>query len=148
MHVCSSDPVQHTVRLCRTHPLQLFARGCFRHTIGLETPPAVTPVSNSCRPNSQAYLLSRKQSSSRQIKCPDPGPSQALALTYQISSTAGVSVNRFTTKAVALFQRLDGIDVCLFALYVQEYGSGPLGSNAGRAYISYLDSAGEVRMIA
>ncbi|KAJ0400306.1 hypothetical protein ATCC90586_004263 [Pythium insidiosum] len=37
-------------------------------------------------------------------------------------------------------QELDGVDVLIFTLYVQEYGPNSLSPNAGRVYISYLDS--------
>ena len=49
-------------------------------------------------------------------------------------------MNRYNNKAYALFQRLDGIDVFLFLMYVQEFATGAGGPNAGRACISYLDS--------
>ena len=51
-----------------------------------------------------------------------------------------MSINRYTNKAYALFQRLDGIDVFLFLMYVQEFAPGIGGPNAGRACVSYLDS--------
>ena len=46
----------------------------------------------------------------------------------------------FTSKAVSLFQRIDGVDVLLFVIYLQEYGPDSPGPNSRCAYIAYLDS--------
>jgi hypothetical protein len=51
----------------------------------------------------------------------------------------------YISKAIALFQKFDGLDVCIFCLYVQEYGN--MGEDGiydkrqhKRVYIAYLDS--------
>uniref|UniRef100_K3WVF0 histone acetyltransferase n=1 Tax=Globisporangium ultimum (strain ATCC 200006 / CBS 805.95 / DAOM BR144) TaxID=431595 RepID=K3WVF0_GLOUD len=52
---------------------------------------------------------------------------QSLQLTYR-------------SRCICVFQELDGVDVLIFTLYVQEYGPDSLEPNAGRVYVSYLDS--------
>lgn len=46
----------------------------------------------------------------------------------------------YRSKALCMFQRVDGADVCLYTMYVQEYGKDAPPANARRVYIAYLDS--------
>ena len=46
----------------------------------------------------------------------------------------------FRCKCVLVFQRLDGVDVILFALYLYEHGENNPSPNKRTVYISYLDS--------
>jgi len=46
----------------------------------------------------------------------------------------------FRSKAIMMFQTIEGTDICLFCMYVQEYNADAPAPNAGHVYISYLDS--------
>lgn len=45
-----------------------------------------------------------------------------------------------TSKKYLAFQKIDGIDVCLFSLYVQEFDENTPEPNRSRVNIAYLDS--------
>lgn len=52
---------------------------------------------------------------------------------------------KYQQRVVLLWQRIDGIDVLLFALYVQEYDASNPHPNANKIYIAYLDSVRYLR---
>jgi hypothetical protein len=71
-------------------------------------------------------------------------------------STTGASSNyakeyaseyTYRQRVVLLWQRLDGVDMCLFALFVQEYGPDCPPPNTRKIYIAYLDSVRYLRPI-
>jgi len=57
---------------------------------------------------------------------------------------------KYQSKAIALFQKIDGLDVCIFCMYVHEYDGeeeydshqdlAAVASHKKRVYIAYLDS--------
>lgn len=65
---------------------------------------------------------------------------RSVSLSNERLTNENAARHRYRSKALSMFQRVDGVEVCLFSMYVQEYGADAPYFNARRAYISYLDS--------
>lgn len=51
-----------------------------------------------------------------------------------------LSLDVLGLQVILLFQCIDGVDTCLYALYMQEYGDDAPAPNRKWVYLSYLDS--------
>lgn len=93
---------------------------------------------------------------SRYFKVPDVVRHHFQMVTRQGSerSVAPPTQVNYRSKAIALFQKMDGLDVCIFCMYVQEYDGDDEYENSSdkelvepskRVYIAYLDSVEHFR---
>ncbi|RLN52255.1 hypothetical protein BBJ29_003497 [Phytophthora kernoviae] len=60
---------------------------------------------------------------------------------FQSASQEYPQVIDYTSKAIFVFQMINGVEVCIFSMYVQEYDKHCQSpSNRNRTYIAYIDS--------
>eukprot|EP00539_Tryblionella_compressa_P012316 CAMPEP_0178824394 /NCGR_PEP_ID=MMETSP0746-20121128/5654_1 /TAXON_ID=913974 /ORGANISM="Nitzschia punctata, Strain CCMP561" /LENGTH=1230 /DNA_ID=CAMNT_0020486067 /DNA_START=76 /DNA_END=3768 /DNA_ORIENTATION=+ len=52
---------------------------------------------------------------------------------------------QYRQKAIAMFQKIDGLDICVFCMYVQEYNGRADDPSDKRVYIAYIDSVEHFR---
>lgn len=107
-------------------------------------------------PNAEKTVTVRVVSdSSRNFAVPD-----VVRRHFRMATDSDKIVNppsqvRYQQKAITLFQRIDGLDVCIFCMYVQEYDGNDdydagvadrvKSSHDKRVYIAYLDSVEHFR---
>jgi len=109
-------------------------------------------------PNSEKTVTVRIVSdSSRHFTVPDVVQRHfCMATSGSSDIVSPPSLVRYRQKAIALFQRMDGLDVCIFCMYVQEYDGEDdfephvdresiRSSHAKRVYIAYIDSVEHFR---
>lgn len=92
---------------------------------------------------------------SRQFNVPDVVRKHFRMATESDAVVTPPSQVKYRQKAITLFQKIDGLDVCIYCMYVQEYdGDDQYESEEGnqvnarhskRVYIAYLDSVEHFR---
>nr|CCA27731.1 conserved hypothetical protein [Albugo laibachii Nc14] len=94
-----------------------------------------------CKSKSPKNQLNGQQSSGQKATKRKRAASQKSATKQPCDSTDTSPLHlTYRSRCICVFQELDGVDVLIFTLYVQEYGPESLPPNAGRVYVSYLDS--------
>lgn len=85
-------------------------------------------------PEEMRSVLALQKELASKAACPQPQPAgTTVASSYPATMP-------YRQRMVLLWYRMDGVDVCSFALYVQEYGSDAPAPNTRRVYVAYLDS--------
>ena len=65
---------------------------------------------------------------------------QLMLEATQLSCQGALRDVGFCSQVIMLFQKQDGVDVCIYCLYMQEYGDDCPAPNRKWVYLSYLDS--------
>lgn len=83
----------------------------------------------------------------RQFSVPDVVQRYFRCATYSKDVVPPPSSVQYRQKAITMFQKIDGLDVCIFCMYVQEYDgeSSVDGTPNKRVYIAYIDSVEHFR---
>ena len=56
----------------------------------------------------------------------------------KVSSTIMIVIFSLELQMLMLFQKIEGVEVCLFGMYVQEFGADSPQPNHRHVYLSYL----------
>mmetsp|Transcript_28045 Transcript_28045/g.47150 ORF Transcript_28045/g.47150 Transcript_28045/m.47150 type:complete len:1859 (+) Transcript_28045:236-5812(+) len=100
-------------------------------------------IANGFLDAAQQITIRMTSNKDHQVEVPKP-------VVENIPTTDGCFVPdamAYRQKCILLFQEIDGIDVCLFSLYVHEFDRRCPAPNTSTVYIAYLDSVDYFRPV-